>query len=662
MKMNRTSAAAAVIAAGLVASLGALAPATVNADELAAAAPAAATQSADAENPAADVADDAAADADAVPSDGAAVAAVSAVALSDESTATPETKTPAPAEVAEFNGKKYASFDEALAAAKDTDNATIKLHADAETAGLNLSKNLTIDGDGHALKFTDKGIALWGKALTFKNVNVTMNGIGSTPYTAEWNWMSVSAGKDASLTLDDATLTMDGTGAGNVHAIYFGSNNKLNLKNGSNLTIKNYSQDALEWDGGDGGYNVNIKDSTYISDSNRSGFTGTFYATIDSSTVKVLNSKGNGSNGTYFTIKNGSEVTFNNSGTWGISAWRIDMSYGSKLYANDNGYSGIWTRVLNVDKSCLVDVERNGAKGTSVENNGGITFQGNGKYKSLVENGANVTIKNNAGSGIYTKQRVCNLTIGSATITNNGTNKDGIGADMGGGAYNVGTMKLDPSVVIYNNHAANAGDDIYSTVAGVTEFGNVGTDWVLDDCNHTIDGWYVDGKDSRWSAHKEPKFTALAQPGTYEGEVAFKAAHGLVKVDYQYVGDKPANAVLPDDDEGLEVGSSYTAQTQNPVDGYTFDGWYTDEACTTKWVDGDELSGSMTLYGKWTKNPETPATPAETQKPTTNKPAKKQVKKSIPKTGDETSSALPFALFGGAAAVIGLGVKSRRHE
>lgn len=40
MKMNRTSAAAAVIAAGLVASLGALAPATVNADELTAAAPA----------------------------------------------------------------------------------------------------------------------------------------------------------------------------------------------------------------------------------------------------------------------------------------------------------------------------------------------------------------------------------------------------------------------------------------------------------------------------------------------------------------------------------------------------------------------------------------------------------------------------------------------
>lgn len=666
MKMNRTSAAAAVIAAGLVASLGALAPATVNADELTAAAPAA-TQSADAEDPAADAADDAVADADVTPSDDAAVAAVSAVALSDESTAAPEAKAPAAAEVAEFNGKKYASFDQALTDAMKTDDATIKLLADAETAGLNLSKNLTIDGNGHALNFTDKGIALWGKALTFKNVKANMTGIGSTPYTAEWNWMSVSAGKDASLTLDDATLTMDGTGtADNTHAIYFGSNNKLNLKNGSNLTIKNYAQDALEWDGGDGGYNVNIEGgSTYISDHNRSGFTGTFYATIDSSTVKVLNSTGNGSNGTYFTIKNGSEVTFDNSGTWGISAWRIDMSNGSKLYANDNGYSGIWTRVLNVDSSCLVDVEGNGTKGFAAKTNGGIFFQGNGKYASVIEKGANVTVTNNAGSGIYTAQKACNLTIGSATITNNGTgacNKDGIGADMGGGVYNVGTMKLDPSVVIYNNHAANAGDDIYSTGAGVTEFGNVGADWILDECDHTIDGWYVDGKDSRWSAHKEPKFTALAQPGKYEGEVAFKAAHGLVNVNYQYVGDAPANAELPDGDEGLEVGSSYTAQTQNPVDGYTFAGWFTDEACTAKWVDGTPLTGSMTLYGKWTKNPETPATPAETQKPTTNKPAKKQVKKSVPKTGDKTSSALPFALFGGAAAAIGLGIKSRRHE
>ena len=129
-------------------------------------------------------------------------------------------------------GSEYNTFDEAVAAAKNGE--TVTLLADAETAGLNLNEDLTIDGDGHALKFTDKGIALWGHALVLKNVNASMAGVGSTPYTAEWKWMSVCASKDASLTLDGATLTMDGTGtASNVHAIYFCSNNKLNLKNGS---------------------------------------------------------------------------------------------------------------------------------------------------------------------------------------------------------------------------------------------------------------------------------------------------------------------------------------------------------------------------------------------------------------------------------------------
>lgn len=38
--------------------------------------------------------------------------------------------------------------------------APIKLLVDAETAGLNLNNDLTIDDNDHVLKFTDKGIAL----------------------------------------------------------------------------------------------------------------------------------------------------------------------------------------------------------------------------------------------------------------------------------------------------------------------------------------------------------------------------------------------------------------------------------------------------------------------------------------------------------------------
>ena len=463
------------------------------------------------------------------------------------------TTTPKPSNnAAKIDGTEYETLDAAIAAAKD--GATIEVLANCETAGLNLSKKLTIQGTAEnkpTITFTDKGIALWGKALIFKNCNVEMKGIGSTPYTAEWNWQTICASRDASLTLDGATMTMDGTGtAGNVHAIYFCSNNKLNLSNGSELKIENYNQDALEWDGGDGGYNVNIEGSTYTSDNNRSGFTGTFYATIDNSTVNVINSRGNGSNGTYYTIKNDSNVTFNSSGTWGISAWRIDMTNGSTLTAMDNGYSGVWTRVLNVDETCTLDVERNGVKAISSTTNPGIVFQGNGKIFSTIKEGATVTIKDNAGSGIYTNQKACNLTIGSATITNNGLgtgHASKIGADKGGGIYNVGTMTLGKNVVIYNNHAQNAGDDICNstttdkkgiTYTGTVIFSPVGNGWVLDDCNHDINGWYDDGEGSRWTAHNYPsyicqfnEFDKESGLATLDYEVALKAAHDVIQED-----------------------------------------------------------------------------------------------------------------------------------
>ena len=534
--------------------------------------------------------------------------------------------------VAQIGDTKYDTLDKAIAAAEN--GATITLLANCETAGLNLDKNLTIAGsteteETFTVTFNDKGIALWGRALTFENCAVSMTGIGSTPYTAEWNKMAICASRDASLTLKNATMTMDGTGTKkDTHAIYFCSNNRLNLTN-SSLTIQNYAQDALEWDGGNGGYNVNLTNSTFVSDHNRSGFTGTFYATFDNSTVKVLNSTGNGSNGTYYTVKNGSKVLFDGNGYWGISAWRIDMSNKSVLTATNNGYSGIWTRVLNVDSSCTLDVEGNGTKAPSSANNAGIVFQGN-KDTSTIEKGANVTIVNNAGSGIYTKQAFCNLTIGSATITNNGAgkvNKDGIGAEKGGGVYNVGTMVLGEDVVLYNNHAAEAGDDIYvektDAYTGTITFGSVGSNWTLDDCGHRIDGWYLDGQEKtetkndanevvttpiRWNGKTTKDgncvdkdadayyelFSDTGKP--IEAPLALKAAHGYLNnnppvirdqyytVTVNYV-DESGNTIAPSYSTGsLKEGTPYdvTAQDAIAIPGYTY-----------KTTTGDPTTGTL---------------------------------------------------------------------
>ena len=210
--------------------------------------------------------------------------------------------------VASVDNEKFTSFDEALKYAVDNKIETITLLLDTEAKGINISQNITVEGNNHTLSFNEKGIALFGSTLTFNNTTIEIKGVGSTPY-GEWNWQTISASKNANLILNNSKMTLDGKGTNsNVHAIYFGSNNKLNLTN-STLTIKNYNQDALEWDGGNGGYNVNLTNSTYISDHNRSGFTGTFYATFDNSTVKVLNSAGYGSNGTYYTIKNNSNCS-----------------------------------------------------------------------------------------------------------------------------------------------------------------------------------------------------------------------------------------------------------------------------------------------------------------------------------------------------------------
>lgn len=477
--------------------------------------------------------------------------------------------------VASVDNEKFTSFDEALKYAVDNKIETITLLLDAEAKGINISQNITVEGNNHTLSFNEKGIALFGSTLTFNNTTIEIKGVGSTPY-GEWNWQTISASKNANLILNNSKMTLDGKGTNsNVHAIYFGSNNKLNLTN-STLTIKNYNQDALEWDGGNGGYNVNLTNSTYISDHNRSGFTGTFYATFDNSTVKVLNSAGNGSNGTYYAIKNNSNVTFENNGTWGISAWRIDMTDNSTLTANNNGYSGVWTRVLNVDSTCKLYVTENGKKATTTGTNAGIIFFGNGKYSSTIEKGAEVIIKNNAGSGIFTKQKVCNLTILSGEITNNGTglvNANNLGADLGGGIYNIGTMIIGEDVNIYNNHASLAADDIYNAEGVTITFEETKEDWVLDDCNDKINAWYDDSDNNRWNAHTDEEdklHTEKVKSGSVESKLTIKAAHNLkAKVIAHYV-DQDGNKIADDEIINGYVDDAYKT-IQKLIEGYEFD-------------------------------------------------------------------------------------------
>lgn len=493
-------------------------------------------------------------------------------------------------------GSEYNTFDEAVADAKNGE--TVTLLADAETTGLNLSKDLTIDGGGNALKFTDKGIALWGHALVLKNVNASMTGVGSTPYTAEWKWMSVCASKDASLTLDGATLTMDGTGtASNVHAIYFCSNNKLNLKNGSNLTIKNYKQDALEWDGGDGGYNVNIEGgSTYTSDHCRSGFTGTFVVTVDSSTVNVVNSTGNGSNGSHFNIKNGSTVDFSGNGSHGLSAGNLTID-NSTVTAKNNALTGIIFTGKGEFKSASVQIS--GTKGTSYWNAGMRLMKPRGESLSHatlnVDAASTVSITENKVTGLFLDAGAQATFAGGArlTIARNDASQENCSTEMNAARMGGGVMvrakaslSLPASAKIDNNHAALAGDDLYAEQGAKISFGKTVEGDTLTDfngCGDAITGWFDDSKDARWCAHwtdntpwhvDAVEADSYKTPITLETPIALKAAHGVTAAHAEISGTKVlkgAQLAEGDFEFTLSQNDDVISHAKNAADGsFTF--------------------------------------------------------------------------------------------
>ena len=430
-------------------------------------------------------------------------------------------------EVAQIGETKYATLDEAIEKAADSD--TIVLLADCETAGINLNKDLSIDGgeSKYTVTFNDRGIALWGKSLMFKNCKVVMNGIGSTPY-AEWSWMAICASKDASLLLENTEMTMNGAEGNTAHAIYFCSNNKLNLTD-SKLEIKNYQQDALEWDGGDGGYNVNITNSTFISDHNRSGFTGTFTAMIYNSKVDVINSTGNGSNGSHFEIVNGSVVNFSDNNAHGLSTGRLTID-NSTVTANGNGANGVHAGdTLIIKNTAVVEIKKNNCSISSKWTIPGALYVA-GADGSNIDKTSAVTITENNGSGILLKGGSLIIEeVAKLTVMNNTAEK----LEYGGGANVRGDLTLPNIAVFYNNHAAKAGDDIYNAEGASITFGNVGSNWILDDCNHTINGWYDDAEESRWNSTYDGKpcidgradHAVRVSAGKIEGLRALKAAH-----------------------------------------------------------------------------------------------------------------------------------------
>ena len=222
----------------------------------------------------------------------------------------------------------------------------------------------------------------------------------------------------------------------------------------------------------------------------------------------------------------------------------------SSLTSNENG-RGYTGGALRLQSSSTTGSFASGAKiilknnvRNALENYGNCTFEKN----AILEITGNYEPNN--GAGIFNK--------GNISLPENAVIMYNTAHTSGGGICNKGSgnVTIPGSVKLYNNHAGVSGDDIYCEVstdaASAITFGDVGSDWVLDDCEpqHLIDGWYEDGNNqygTRWRAHadnEKDNYIVEAESGSFVNQhLALKAAHGVNAVE---PGEEPDEPDEPD--------------------------------------------------------------------------------------------------------------------
>ena len=464
--------------------------------------------------------------------------------------------------VAKIGDTEYETLDEAVNAAASGD--TIKLLANCTTNGWDLSKSLTIEGTGNqTVTFDKKGIALWKGILTFKDCDIVMNDIGSTPY-AEWSWMAFGMTGDADFNLVNANMTMDAA-KGNVAAAFYmcATGNDITLTD-STLTIRGYKENAFAVDTPVAhGYKLTMVRSKLTSDNNRACFAagdrwgkfGCMDVSLTESTLEAMNNTDDGCSGVQNFYLDNSKVTFTDNRSRGIRAY--DMKIKNNSVVTVSGKHSNWGLSIGPLSSKGGSLEMDGTSKLYLTSNTGTGLSNRGS--SHISKGAIISITGNGNCGIknYNELKIDEGV--NVTISQNSTSSNG------GGIYNNGAMVLPTDANLYNNHAKSAGDDIYNynysnSDAIYIQFNDVkvedgfaldGVNGTVEHCTDTIDGWYDDSRvvkdkpeTGRWEAHAGDtnhivQYTDFTDDRvTLVGTKALKAAHGLTDLTIQKVDEK----------------------------------------------------------------------------------------------------------------------------
>lgn len=106
-----------------------------------------------------------------------------------------------------------------------------------------------------------------------------------------------------------------------------------------------------------------------------------------------------------------------------------------------------------------------------------------------------------------------------------------------------------------------------------------------------------------WDSRPNTNTDGISETGNYVYTYTFPPKNKCT-VTYHWVStENPDSAVLPAPATVTEGTSSYTVATVAPVDGWTFSGWYDNEACdgaSVNTVTCSSTDQTIDLYGKWT--------------------------------------------------------------
>ena len=452
-------------------------------------------------------------------------------------------------DVAMIGTEPYTSLDDAVEKAEE--GSTITLLKDCElTEGFN--KTLTFTGHykitiPKQLKSNGENWMCFGlgdtsRVLTFDGVEVEWIADSSVP------WLMLQLNGTLSVT-NGAKLTFkfDSLSSGTRNALYMHPGAKLYVTNGSTFEILGENTSTMERPGqgiqldAPGTASINVTgNSKFLIDGTNRGYVNSPSINVEDSTFTVQNCTSNASNGGNFTAIN-STVTYQNNKGHGLSAGNVILE-NSTLTSHHNGLYGVFVSgAFNVDGTSKLTITENSYDGDYA----GLNLAFNQSI-ALVKSGAEITINNNFCSGLSNWRTSVFEEGVKLTITGNSNYQTD--ESYGGGVFNYKAnahLTLPSDAVIYNNHAKAGGDDIYNTgEITFSRIGDVEPEWILDDTNLPITGWYFDGDNNgtttnRWSKSNYYKlFNLFDENGkvTLTGTYALKAAHA-----YAYDPETPVN-------------------------------------------------------------------------------------------------------------------------